>query len=78
MAWALHHRLRSVVSTSTLTSRSYTIPSDSLSWMGHVGRHPSCRQLLRRSRHDPPSFTVRTGRPLRRVGLSTSRLGKAM
>lgn len=67
MAWVLNHRLRSMVLTSTLTSHTTTILNDSLSWMGQVGRYPSWLRLLRRRSHGPLSFTVRTGRPLRRV-----------
>lgn len=66
MASALYHRLFSKELTIIRTSRSTTILSDLLSWMGQVGLYPSCRQLLRGSSHDPLSFTVRTGRLLRR------------
>lgn len=67
MAWVLHNRLCSKESAIIRTSRSPTILSDLLSWMEQVDRYPSCRQLLRGSSHDPLSFTVRTGRLLRRA-----------
>lgn len=67
MACALHHRLCSVVLTSTLISHLTTILNDSLNWMGQVGRYPNCRRLFRRSSHGPLSFTVHTDRHLRRV-----------
>lgn len=67
MAWVLHHQLCGKKSTIIRMSHSTTILSDLLSWMEQVDRHPSCRQLLRGSTHDPLSFTARTGRLLRRA-----------
>lgn len=67
MAWAMHHQVCSKESIGTRTIRPTTILSDLLSWMEQVDRYPSCRQLLRGSIYDPLSFTVRTGRLLRRA-----------
>lgn len=66
MAWALHQRLHSEVSTVARTRSLTTILSAFLSWMEQACRYPSCRLLLRRS-HDPLSFIVHTGRHLKRA-----------